>query len=122
MRVRPVTLSSEAETWLSALKTTENFRSSTSRYSLERLSKGGRVQDLSRHLNLQLTGVLAALRVTGDRELLEKVYVVMQRERGTLRDTDGDGYLNWRYLPARPTKNPELSGTDYHVMEEIMAH
>ncbi len=122
MRVRSVALDAETRSWLSEVKNTPNFRGSSGTYSLEQLAGGGRVQDLSRHLNLQLTSVLAALRVTGDRALLEKVYVVMQRERGTLRDTDRDGYLNWRYLPARRTENPELHGTDKHIMEEIMAH
>ena len=122
MRVRPVRLDLETEYWLSALKSTKNFQSRSSRYSLERLAASGRVQDLSRHLNLQLTGVLAALRATGDRALLEKVYVVMERERATLRDTNGDGYLNWLYLAADPSDNPGLNGTDKHVMEEIMAH
>ena len=121
MRVRPSTLGAEAQTWLAALKNTPNYQSTSGTYSLEHLAGGGRVQDLSRHLNLQLTGVLSALRVTGDRALLEKVYTVMQRERGTLRDTNGDGYLNWRYLPANG-QNPDLYGTDLHVMEEIMAH
>ncbi len=122
MRVRSVALDAETRGWLYEVKNTPNFRGSSGTYSLERLAGGGRVQDLSRHLNLQLTGVLAALRVTGDRALLEKVYTVMQRERATLRDTDGDGYLNWRYLPDHETDNPELHGTDKHVMEEIMAH
>jgi len=94
MRVRSVSLSSDSRSWLSEVKGTTNYRSKTSTYSLERLAGSGRVQDLSRHLNLQLTSVLAAFRVTGDRDLLEKVYVVMQRERGTLRDTNRDGYLD----------------------------
>lgn len=122
MRVRPVALDLETEYWLAALKNTTNFQSRNSQYSLERLAGSGRVQDLSRHLNLQLTGVLAALRATGDRALLEKVRVVMERERETLRDTNADGYLNWRYLAARPADSPGLHGTDEHVMEEIMAH
>ncbi len=122
MRVRPAQLSLDTDYWLSALKSTQNFQSRTSRYSLERLAGSGRVQDLSRHLNLQLTGVLAALRATGDRALLEKVYVVMERERATLADNDGDGYLDWLYLAANPNDNPGLHGTDKHVMEEIMAH
>lgn len=122
MRVHPFSLRTEATSWLSALKNTPNFRNTSGTYNLEQLGGGGRVQDLSRHLNLQLTSILAALRVSGDQDLLEKVYGVMQGERATLRDTNGDGYLNWRYLPARPTENPELHGTDKHVMEEIMAH
>ncbi len=121
MRVRSVSLSSDTRSWLSEIKGTTNYRSKTSTYSLECLAGSGRVQDLSRHLNLQLTSVLAALRPTGDRDLLEKVYVVMQRERGTLRDTNRDGYLDWRYVPGAKSAG-SLDWTDKHVMEEIMAH
>jgi len=121
MRVRSVSLSPDSRSWLSEIKSTTNYRSKSSTYSLERLAGSGRVQDLSRHLNLQLTSVLAALRVSGDRDLLEKVYVVMQKERGTLRDTNRDGYLDWRYVPGAKSAG-SLDWTDKHVMEEIMAH
>ncbi len=121
MRVRYVSLSSDSRSWLSEVKGTTNYRSKSSTYSLERLAGSGRVQDLSRHLNLQLTSVLAALRVSGDRDLLEKVYVVMQRERSTLRDTNRDGYLDWRYIPGAKSRG-NTDYTDKDVMEEIMAH
>ncbi len=121
MRVRSVSLSSDSRSWLSEVKGTTNYRSKSSTYSLERLAGSGRVQDLSRHLNLQLTSVLAAFRVSGDRDLLEKVYVVMQKERATLRDTNRDSYLDWRYVPGAKSSG-SLDWTDRHVMEEIMAH
>ncbi len=121
MRVRSVSLSSDSRSWLSEVKGTTNYRSKSSTYSLERLAGSGRVQDLSRHLNLQLTSVLAAFRVSGDRDLLEKVYVVMQKERATLKDTNRDGYLDWRYVPGAKSSG-SLDWTDKHVMEEIMAH
>ncbi len=121
MRVRSVSLNSDTRSWLSELKGSTNYRSKSSTYSIEGFGSGDRVQDLSRHLNGQLTGVLAALRVTGDRDLLEKVYVVMDKKRAALRDSNRDGYLNWRYIPGEKSAG-KLDYTDKHVMEEIMAH
>ena len=121
MRVRSVSLNSDTRSWLSELKGSTNFRSKSSTYSIERFGSGDRVQDLSRHLNGQVTGVLAALRVTGDRDLLEKVYVVMDKKRAALRDSNHDGYLNWRFIPGERSAG-KLDYTDKHVMEEIMAH
>ena len=121
MRVRSVSLNSDTRSWLSELKGSTNFRSKSSTYSIEGFGSGDRVQDLSRALNGQLTGVLAALRVTGDRDLLEKVYVVMEKKRAALRDSNHDGYLNWRFIPGERSAG-KLDYTDKHVMEEIMAH
>ena len=121
MRARSRSLNSDTRSWLSEIKGSTNFRSQSSRYGLERLGSGDRVQDLSRALNGQLTGVLAALRVTGDRDLLEKVYVVMEKKRKALRDSNRDGYLNWRYILGEKSAG-KLDYTDKHVMEEIMAH
>lgn len=121
MRVRSTMQSPETSYWLRELKNVKNYRTDTGQYSLMKLASSGRVQDLSRHLNLQLEAVLAGVRVTGDRALLEAVYKVMEAERKTLKDNDGDGYLDWMWVPGAKSAG-SLDYTDRHVMEEIMAH
>ncbi len=120
MKVRSVSLTDEQRTYLTRLKSASTMQPGGSResYNLYGLSKSGRLNDISRHIKLELTAVLAGLRVTGDVALLETTYNVMQNLRGTLSDTNRDGFLNWPYY------NPDssLHGGDNTTLEEIMAH
>lgn len=111
----------EAARWYRELISASNYADDSAPYSLMVRSGSCDVKDLARSVNQQVYSVLAVFRVTGSAELLGKVYEVMQRARATLKDTDGDGYLNWVYL-AENTDQPRLLGTDYYVMEELMAH
>lgn len=119
MKVRSVALTPEQKTYLARLKNASTMQPGGTResYNLYGLSKSGRLNDVSRHIKLELTAVLAGLRVTGDPALLETTYQVMQNLRGTLA-LHGDPYLNWNYY------NPGtgLHGKDTHVMEEIMGN
>ncbi len=120
MKVRSVSLTAEQKTYLTRLKSASTMQPGGSReaYNLYGLSKSGRLNDISRHIKLELTAVLAALRVTGDAALLETTYSVMQNLRGTLSDSNRDGFQNWGYY------NPgsSLHGKDTTTLEEIMAH
>jgi len=111
----------EAAAWYERLLRSRNLRDTSAPYHLEHDAGTGDVKALARSVNQQLNSLLAVFRVTGDRALLDKVYAVMQQARGTLRDTNGDGYRNWRYLNTK-TDSPHLVGTDKYVMEEMIAH
>lgn len=121
MRVRDVTLTDRQVYWLAKTKATKSWSDPAATYNMEQLASTGRLQDISRHLTLMVPAVLAALRVTGDIEVLEKVYRISQNLRGTLDDDTGDGFREW--LQTTPDGSlGALEGTDESVMEDIMAH
>lgn len=78
---------------------------------------------LGRQLNVHITSLLTALRVTKDLALLDEVDRLMELARAQLQDYNADGFLNWRYLNegADSTSRPFL-GDDYHEMDEMLTH
>ena len=100
-------------------------------YNPIRLAKTGDNREYGRWLNWYVAHLLNVFRVTGDMELLKKIDTYMELAYGTLRDTNGDGYKNWRYRVATtcnnesPTDKPgceKLRLTDNGEMEEMLAH
>lgn len=84
--VRDVELSAEQTGNLERLFACSTFKLGGTReaYNLDGLSKSGRLNDVSRHLSLGGAAVIAALRFTGRRELLERLYGISQNLRDTI--------------------------------------
>jgi hypothetical protein len=75
---------------------------------------------LGRYVNVHVTTMLTAFRYTGDLALLDEMDEIMQIARSELADTNGDGYLNWRWL--KDPNNGSWYGNDFHEMDETMTH
>lgn len=88
--------------------------------NVERAASSGDLYQLGRTVGTNVTTILTVFRLTGDLRLLDHVDQIMQIARGQLRDTNGDGYPNWRWLHDRRDDN--WYGDDRHVMDEIMTH
>lgn len=84
------------------------------------LALSGDLYNFGRHLNVYLTSLITALRVTGDLTLLDEADRIMEVARTKLADYNGDGFLNWRYL--NPREEGDYFGDDYHVMDEVLTH
>jgi hypothetical protein len=83
-------------------------------------ARSGDLYSLGRTLNDYITALLTAFRYTGDLKLLDEVDRVMELARAQLRDTNKDGYLNWRWL-----NDPSVTmyyGKDTHKMDEMLTH
>ena len=90
------------------------------------------IRSYSRPVNNYLIGVLHALRVTGDKSLLDEVERVTSLMRAELKDSSivvkvppgktvapvADGFLNW----VRKPRTPLYDGTDVHAMDEMLTH
>jgi hypothetical protein len=78
---------------------------------------------IGRSLNTHVTTLITVFRITRDPQLLDEIDRLMQLARAELRDYDGDGYLNWRYLTINndPSNHPFIGG-DFHEMDEILTH
>lgn len=87
--------------------------------SLEAAATGDLYQ-IGRVVNVHVSTLLQVFRLTGDLALLDEVDKPMQVARSTLRDTNGDGYLNWTWL--HDPDNSQWYGDDYHTMDEDMTH
>jgi len=77
--------------------------------------------------------MLMGLRATGDRRYLDRVMVITDLMRTTLRDADDacvggdtDGYLNWRWRALGGTYSCSNTGgwygSDWHQLDEAMTH
>lgn len=80
----------------------------------------GDLYQIGRVVNVHVTTLLELLRFTGDLRLLDRVDLSMQAARSQLRDTNNDGYLNWRWL--HDPSNQQWYGDDHHAMDEQMTH
>lgn len=111
-------LSSEARLWYdrywAGLKASDQYP------NVMQAAASGDLYQIGRYVNVHVTTMLTALRYTNDLALLDEVDRVMQVVRGTLRDTNGDGYLNWRWL--HDPNNGSWYGDDWHEMDESIAH
>ncbi len=85
----------------------------------ENNATSGNLYEIGRFLNLYVTSLLTALRVTGDLTFLDEADRLMEMARLELADYNGDGFRNWRYL-QQPCGS--LCNDDYHEMDEILAH
>lgn len=83
------------------------------------IASSGDLYQIGRTLNLHVTAMLTALRVTGDLRFLDEVDRVMELARRELKDYNNDGYLNWRWLYD---PSSVLCGNDHHKMDEMLAH
>ncbi|WMT58583.1 hypothetical protein [Truepera radiovictrix] len=119
-------VSSGQQEWLERLVATiDNPRYDSSNAWMDplRMADSGDLNKYGRDLNHYLTSLILAYRTTGDRRLVQQIDTVMNRMRGTLRDTTGDGFRNWRYLMRNPDPGGRQHvGRDTHEMEEILAH
>jgi len=84
------------------------------------LAQSGDLYQLGRNLNVYVTSMLNMLRVTGDLALLDEIDHLMGLVQGTLRDTNGDGFRNFRYL--RTAGGSKFYGDDRHEMDEVLTH
>ncbi|ADI13647.1 hypothetical protein [Truepera radiovictrix] len=84
-----------------------------------RMADSGDLYVYGRNMNHYLTSLILAYRTTGDRRLVQQIDTVMNRMQGTLRDTTGDGFRNWRYLRSG---SGSFYGRDTHEMDEMMTH
>ncbi len=84
------------------------------------MAESGDLYAYARPLNDTFVSLLAAFRVTGDPALLDELDRLAELMRAQLSDTNGDGYLNWRWL-AVPDSRVHY-GQDQHVMDEMMTH
>jgi len=111
-------LPAETQVWyrrfLYALDSSERYP------NVRRAASRGDLYQLGRTVATDVTTILTVFRLTGDLRLLDKVDETMQVARQELRDTNGDGYLNWRWLHDR--RDRTWYGDDQHVMDEIMTH
>lgn len=87
--------------------------------SLEAAASGDLYQ-IGRVVNVHVSTVMQVFRITGDLGLLDEIDRTMQVVRSTLKDTNGDGYLNWTWL--HDPGNSQWYGDDYHTMDEDMTH
>ncbi len=111
-------LSSDALRWYDRLWTALEHRSQYR--DLDRLARQGDLYAYARPLNDAFTSLLVVFRATGDLALLDELDRLAQLMRKELRDTNGDGYLNWRWL-ADPDSRAYY-GRDNHTMDEILTH
>lgn len=84
-------------------------------------ASSGDLYQLGRTLNVHVTALLTAFRVTGDLKLLDEVDRLLELARGQLVDWNGDGYLNWRWL-RQEEAGASYYNDDYHQMDEVLAH
>lgn len=77
---------------------------------------------IGRSLNTHVTTLITVFRITRDPQLLDEIDRLMQLTRADLRDYNGDGYLNWRYLTLTEPSGAPFIGDDYHEMDEILTH
>ena len=82
-------------------------------------ARSGDLYEIGRFLNVYITSLLTALRVTGDLTFLDEADRLIELARLELADYNGDGFRNWRYL-HQPCGN--LCNDDYHQMDEILTH
>ncbi len=83
-----------------------------------RLFSSGDIYRMGRNGNQYITALSMAYRETGDRDIAREIDRVMNKAKGQLRDTNGDGYKNFRWLLKRDSDY----GKDYHEMDEILTH
>lgn len=81
----------------------------------------GDLYTLGRTLNAHITALLTAFRVTGDLAILDEIDRILEIARAQLADTNGDGYLNWRWLRVGEEDNGHY-GKDVHDMDEMLTH
>ncbi len=118
----PGQLSSEMQVWHTRLwEGIEYANNSEERLNPETRASSGDLYSMGRFLNVHITTLLSALRVTKDLALLDEVDRLMEMARAELADTNADGYQNWRFL-AESSGSSELYGDDFHEMDEILAH
>jgi len=104
------------------LATIKNPRYPSSSLDPKKLAATGDLYKYARNLNNNLTTVMLAYRETGDRDLVRQIDNIMNIARGKLRDTNGDGYRNWRWLTRTDSSSGPHLGKDTHVMDEMMTH
>lgn len=86
-----------------------DLRSPNPSPDIHKLGATGDLWHLGRPWNRGITALLAVMRVTGDLRLLDEIDRSMQAARKELKDWDGDGFLNWRFLDKT---NAGLTGHD----------
>ena len=82
-------------------------------------SSGGDSYLIGRYTATDVTTLLTVFRFTGDLRLLDNIDASMQAARSTLRDTNGDGYLNWLWL--HDPNDTTYYNTDNEIMDDIMS-
>lgn len=111
-------LGSEARLWYDRFWA--GLKSSSQYPNVMQSAASGDLYQLGRYVNVHVTTMLTAFRYTGDLALLDEMDRIMQAARGTLRDTNGDGFLNWRWL--HDPNNGSWYGNDRHEMDESITH
>lgn len=89
-------------------------------FNPEAMASSGDLNAIGRKLNNYITTLLTTLRVTKDLAILDEVDRLMELARAQLKDYNGDGFRNWRYLAE--DGDDSFYGDDEFTMEEILTH
>ncbi len=116
-------LPSEMELWHKRLwEGIEYANNSEESLNPETRASSGDLFSMGRFLNVHITTLLSALRVTKDLALLDEVDRLMEMARAELADTNADGFQNWRYLNEATDSSRSFYNDDFHEMDEILTH
>ncbi len=118
-------VSGDLGTWNSRLVATitnPKYDSYNAWMNPDRMVSKGDTFSLARNFNNYATSLVLAYRETGDRTLVRQLDRLMNIAKGKLRDSNGDGYLNWVYNTRTDSSSAPYLGTDKHVMDEMMSH
>lgn len=123
----PQTTNPEIEVWQKRLEYA--FTHSVATQDAKTLAGTGDLYNLSRRVNMLLTGLTAAYRINKDPDTARYIKEVLDTAYSRLRDTNGDGYRNWLWYFDKSlsscrsaAENPSNCGTDLHKMDEMMTH
>jgi len=100
----------------------EYANSSDEALNPEKVAATGDLYQYGRHLNVYITSLLNALRVTKDLALLDEVDRLMEIARAELSDSNADGFRNWTYETRTDSSSLSYLGDDYHEMDEMLTH
>ncbi len=116
-------LPSEMKLWHTRLwEGIEYANNSEESLNPETRAASGDLFSMGRFLNVHITTLLSALRVTKDLALLDEVDRLMEMARAELADTNADGFQNWRYLNETADSSRSFYNDDFHEMDEILTH
>ena len=115
-------VSSSQQVWRNRLRATIETPRFRPYLDPVKLAAQGDVFELGRHVNEHMTSMMLAYRETGDPVIAKHINTVMNIAKSKLRDTNGDGYLNWLYLNDENAEARLYYGRDDHQMDEMMTH
>lgn len=128
MKINPAftieSLKPEARLWyarfLSAMRSPRQTPNNAAYYSTQG------IQGIARGMGNYMGTLISVFRLTHDKAILDEVVRVMELARSTLKDVDGDGYLEWPFVCSKDQEedadNAQLCGSAFHEMDSLMAY